>query len=210
MNQTADEPNQADPTRALLRNAISGDHDALGKLLEFHAADVRRAIEGKIDVCWRTMLSEDDVLQQTFIDAFQAIGRFNVDSADAFRNWLITMARNNLRDAVRHLQAAKSGGKQDRIRPGSDESYHRLMQEISADQSTPSLQARREEDNQHLQAAIERLPAAYSRIVQAHDLGGAPAQELALELGCSVGAFYMRRARAHAMLARLLSKLVDT
>lgn len=190
--------------RDLLQRAVSGDREALGKLLENHSGSVRRSLEGKIDGRWQSQLSEDDVLQQTFADAFQGIHRFHGESEDAFRKWLICIARNNLLDALKHIRAAKSGGLSSRAIPGSDESYHRLMQEISAGQSTPSMHVARVETNERLENAITRLPPAYSLIVRSYDLGSKSAEDLAKELGCSTGAFYMRRSRAHAMLAKLL------
>jgi len=200
-------PGDSDELTTWLARAIEGDRDALGRLLEVHASELRRAIDGKIDSKWRSQLSEDDVLQQTYADAFLGIRRFKAGHASSLRAWLITLARNNLRDAIRHLQASKNGGGTNRAQPGSDESYHRLMQQISANISTPSIKAARGETSEQLTAAIRRLPSNYARIIEAFDLGDTSAEEIACEFECSIGAFYMRRARAHAMLARQLSKL---
>ncbi len=188
----------------LVTKAIAGDREALGSILEQYAPQVRRTLEGRIDARWRSVLSEDDILQQTFADAFLGIKRFQYHGSISFVAWLNTMARNNLNDAVKHLQSAKSGGKEARVSPSSDESYHRLMHEIAAMTSTPSMKVARTENHAELHLAIKRLPASYAHVIQKYDLEGISADELAKEMGCSVGALHMRRSRALVMLGELL------
>ena len=55
-----------------------------------------------------------------------------------------------------------------------------------------------------LDRAIEQLPLAYREVVRRYDLQGQSAVEVAGQLGCSPGAVYMRRARAHERLQQLL------
>ena len=194
--------------QALFLSAVKGDRSAIGQLLENYAPEVRRAIEGKIDQRWRSLLSEDDVMQQTFADAFVGLPKLKPDSMRSLKNWLITLAMNNLRDAVRHLHTAKSGGQAAQVKAGSDESYYRLMQDISASMSTPSVKAARTETHEKLQACIKKLPAAYAKIIEAYDLEGQSAEDVARQAGCSLGAMYMRRSRAHTLLARLMENSV--
>ena len=98
----------------LLTAAVAGDQDALAALLEWYAPRVRRSLAGKIDKRWRSLLSEDDVMQETYADAFLSIRTFVPRNTGAFLRWLMTLARNNLLDAVRGLQTEKKGG--DRVR----------------------------------------------------------------------------------------------
>ncbi len=172
--------------------------------MELLAPAVRRAIEGKIDARWRSLLSEDDVMQQTFADAFMDINRLDKPDLKHVTNWLIRLAKNNLTDAVRHLRAAKTGGKARQQNPGSDESYFQLMGCVEAGTSTPSVKVARREVSQQLSQAIDLLPPAYQLIIRCYDLEGQSADDVAKELGCSVGAMYMRRNCALNLLGSLL------
>ena len=75
---------------------------------------------------------------------------------------------------------------------------------ISGSITTPSRKLARKEDAERLEQAINQLPDAYREVVVLYDLDGLAAQEAADRIGCTVGALYMRRSRAHAMLAEIL------
>ncbi len=63
--------------QSLLKQAASGDGRALADLLEEHTPTVRRSLAGKIPARLQSVLSVDDLLQQTYIDAFVNINRFD-------------------------------------------------------------------------------------------------------------------------------------
>ncbi len=187
----------------LLSQACNGDEEALVILLERTAPSVRRSIRGKISVRWQSALSEDDVMQQTFADAFLSIKRFEGNTED-FGRWLRTLAANNLRDAVRHLSVAKRGGEHRQVLASPHDSVLNLWDNLADSISTPSVRARRNEANELLNQAVDKLPEAYRRVVIEYDLDQHTAQEVADANCCSVGAMYMRRARAHYLLAELI------
>lgn len=188
----------------LIALAIDGDRDSLARLLEAYAPELRRRLQGKISTRWQALLSDDDILQQTFADAFMGIRRFQPSGPQAFLSWLVRISQNNLQDAIKHLQTRKSGGQQQQLAAGSDESYHRLMHDIADSISSPSIKAARNEIRQDLQQAIAKLPSGYQRIVLDYDIHGEAAEVVAERIGCSVGAMYMRRSRAHQMLGKIM------
>lgn len=206
MNSPTDElPGGEDQSGDLIDRAVAGDQKALSDLLEMHGPSVRRTLTGRIDRRWQAVLSEDDVMQETYADAFLGVGHFRPQGEQAFLRWLTTLARNNLLDAVRSLQTAKNGG--DRVRlanPGGGTSHHDLLVTISASLTTPSRKLGRKEDIELLERGLNQLPASYRDVVVLYDLKGLAAEDAAAQLGCSPGALYMRRSRAHAMLADLL------
>jgi DNA-directed RNA polymerase specialized sigma24 family protein len=53
---------------------------------------------------------------------------------------------------------------------------------------------------------VDKLPTSYRQIVVHYDLECRTAAEVAAIAGCSQGAMFMRRARAHAMLAEWLGE----
>src|SRR6185503_11950428 len=97
----------ADADDELIKLARHGDRRALGSLLERHGPLVRAALQGKIAPQWRATLSEDDVMQVAYLEAVLHIDRFEPGNGAAFQAWLRRIAENNLRDAVRGLEADK-------------------------------------------------------------------------------------------------------
>ena len=60
----------------LLVQAIRGDEEALSELLARHGLWIRSRLASKIPAHFQSVLSEDDVLQVTYLDAFLNIVRF--------------------------------------------------------------------------------------------------------------------------------------
>jgi DNA-directed RNA polymerase specialized sigma24 family protein len=114
-----DTPGDAGP----FQRAASGDGEAIGSLLAGHAAAIRRAIARDLPHRHRAVLGEDDVLQQTWVDAFHGFGAFARtlsgwgrarEGEAALGAWLLILARRNVLDAVRMLDADKRGGRRPR------------------------------------------------------------------------------------------------
>ena len=72
----------------LVKEAVAGDRAALTELLGRHAPAARQAVARNIPKRWRSLLSDDDVMQQTYADAFRGIGQFAVTADGSFAGWL--------------------------------------------------------------------------------------------------------------------------
>ena len=189
----------------LLERAAGGEREALVALLKRHAATARQAVGGRIPQRWQSLLSEDDVIQQTYADAVAYVGQFDGREEAAFAAWLATIARRNLSDAVKMLEREKRGGDRRRVEPrGRDESVLALCDVLAGTGGTPSGNAAREEARAALQRAIDELPEAYARVVTMYDLDQQPVQDVAQALERSPGAVFMLRARAHERLHEIM------
>lgn len=190
----------------LIHRAVAGDTDALSALLERHGPYVRRRVAGQIPPRWRSVLSAEDVVQETYIDAFLDIGGFTpgVDG-DSFVGWLITLAKRNLVDAIRMLEAEKRGGRRKRVKSrGTRASLADLYEQIGHSRSTPSQQLARKEAEVLLRRAVEQLPPAYRAVIEAYDLEEQPVDDVAAQLKRSAGAVFMLRSRAHRILHKYM------
>ncbi len=159
---------------------------------------------------WQAVLSQDDVLQQMYTDAFLHIDKFEARNGASFAAWLCTIADHNLANAVQMLEAEKRGGNHHPVTLRSrDESLSQLYERVASTKSTPSRQLARDEQRRALEQAIAKLPQRYRQVVQLFDLEGRSAAEIAAQLGCSRGAVYMIRARALRFLGELLGSASD-
>lgn len=189
----------------VVNRARAGDRGALGDLLQQHGPKIRRILRGAIPKRWQALLSIDDVLQQTYLDAFLDIGDFAGSIPEAFEGWLSTMARRNLHDAIRMLSAEKRGGDRTRLpQVMSDESFVSLFEVTGGTQSSPSRAARKGEIRTFIEDALQRLPPDYRQAVVLFELEGLRAKRVAEVLNRSTGAVYMLRARALDRLASIL------
>lgn len=191
----------------LALRAVDGDEEALCELLRRCGERVRIRLKHKIGPQWRSSIDEDDVMQVSYLEAFLLVHKFSPRGEGAFEAWLTQIAENNLRDALRGLQAAKRPDPRNRVgvrSAGSDESMVALVELLGAHTATPSRDAARNEHGSVLQRTLGELPPDYERVVTMYDLEGKSAQEVADHLGRSTGAIYMLRARAHDRLRELM------
>ena len=191
----------------LLERAIEGDRRALVTLLETHSPAVRQRFRSRIPRRWQSVLSVDDIVQQTSADAFLNIDRFVPHGPDSFVGWLITLAKCNFLDALKMLEAEKRGGNHRRVEAVDREESCLVLYELLGDSvTTPSQHAARAEACHFLEEMIEQLPETYRLVVQMYDLEGRSIDDVADRLDRSVGATFMLRARAHRRLAELMGR----
>lgn len=187
----------------LIHRAAAGDADALTQLLDLHGPEVERSLS--INREWRSVLEPADVMQVTYFEAFLQIGEFDSDRSEPFRSWLQRIANNNLRDAIRGLQAAKRPQPRDRVQPAANASSQEILLDVlGVTSTTPSRQATRSERSDRLSAALDALPEDYGQAVRLYDIQCLSIADVARQMGRSTGAVHMLRARAHDRLKVLL------
>ncbi len=183
-----------------LRRAQAGDPEALSRLLARYGPLVRADLQ--IQSHWRSVIDPDDIMQVSYTEAFLRIGSFAADDEEAFAAWLTALARNNLRDAIRGLEAQKRPDPRRRIQ--DNDGYVEFAAMLGVTTSTPSRAAARQELKQALDRALQMIPADYAAAVRLLDLEGHPAEEAARRLGRSPGAAIMLAVRGRARLREVL------
>ena len=150
-------------------------------------------LQGKVDL--------SGVVQQTLLEAHRAMDRFGQMDREQQAAWLRKALACNLADEVRKLGAARRDvGRERSLEQAVEESSARLEAWLATDQSSPSVQAVRNEQLLRLARAVARLPEDQRLAVELHHLHGRPVAEVARELNRSEGA-------AGALLARGLKNL---
>ncbi len=190
---------------ALVSRAVGGDAEALSRLLEEVGDELRRELGSSINVHYRSVLNEDDVMQVTLLEAFMRVNSLTSKTRAGFAAWLRRIAQNNLRDAVRALEADKRPDPKRRAHaPAGQSTSVALIDLLGMTYTTPSRFAATGEAVDALEKAIDQLPEDYKRVVRELDLEGKPAADVGASMGRSAGAVYMLRARAHDCLKDLM------
>lgn len=188
----------------LLSTAIGGDRDALGELLKQLDPELRQHVRAKLPARFRAQLDEQDVLQVTYLEAFLDIRSFQSGETAKFAAWLRRVADNNLNDAVRHLEAAKNPQPEKNLthQVATDESYWRVINELTSGGSTASSTATKKEAKDRLEEFLTALPEDYETVLRLAVFAEKPIREVAIIMGRSEGAVSMLKARAWEHLDR--------
>jgi RNA polymerase sigma-70 factor, ECF subfamily len=161
-------------------------------LLQFAARRVPAWLQG--------VLCPDDLVQETFEEAYRAPARFVGMTAAAVFAYLREALQNNLYDAIRKHAMKRA----DVSAAVLAESSVRLAEYFAADHTSPSERAERSEWFARLADAINNLPDAQRVAVEMRYLRGLRVGEIARKLDRSVGAVSLLLHRALAALRGVL------
>jgi RNA polymerase sigma factor (sigma-70 family) len=162
-----------------------GDSAAYAELVNRHAQVAQR-----MAVLLGAGADADDVVQESFVKAYRALGSFRTDSA--FRPWLLRIVANETRNQVRSRQR--------RVRR---EELVALPDELLDDPATAALSSERRRE---LLDALKALPEQYRLVVTCRYLLELDEQETATVLGWAKGTV---KSRLHRALKKLRSQLPD-
>jgi RNA polymerase sigma-70 factor (ECF subfamily) len=168
-------------------------------------AELVRRYEGKIFRLAQhiTQNREDaeDVLQETFMKAYEHLEQFKGDSK--FYTWIVRIAVNQALMKLRRRKTDKSVSLDEQIDTGEDT----VVREIAAWGEDPEQRFSREELGEILDGAIESLEPPYRSVFVLRDVEDLSTEETAEALGLSVPAVKSRLLRARLQLREKLTRL---
>lgn len=180
----------------LLAQAREGDTRAFSELV--------RRYEGKIFRLAQhiTQNREDaeDVLQETFMKAYEHLDQFKGDSK--FYTWIVRIAVNQALMKLRRRKTDKSVSLDEQIDTGEDT----VVREIAAWGEDPEQHFSREELGKILDSAVQSLEPPYRSVFVLRDIEDLSTEETAEALGLSVPAVKSRLLRARLQLREKLTR----
>ncbi len=169
----------AEPESELVRQAIAGDRASLSQLLLIHYDELHRHIESRISQNLQGLMRAEDVMQQTFVRAAQAIGSFQQRHDDSLRGWLRTIADNLLRDAEKRRRRERR-----ELAGGGSSAEPVLNRQVGA-HTSPSRRVQRWESLHTMKMAMTRLPIDQQEVLRRRYLQGQSLAQIAAETGRS-------------------------
>lgn len=180
----------------LVTQSREGDTRAFGELI--------RRYEGKIFRLAQhiTQNREDaeDVLQETFLKAYEHLDQFQGNSK--FYTWIVRIAVNQALMKLRRRKTDKSVSLDETIDTGEDT----IVREIAAWDENPEQRFSREELREILDSAIQGLDGPYRSVFVLRDIEDLSTEETAEALGLSIPAVKSRLLRARLQLREKLTR----
>ncbi|QEG42550.1 sigma-70 family RNA polymerase sigma factor [Roseimaritima ulvae] len=138
---------------------------------------------------YQAKVGASDIVQQSLLQAVQAIGDFRGSTEAELRGWLRQILARNIAHLDRDMHRDKRDVRRERsIEERMQKSSMRLEGWLAGGGPTPSQHAAVGEHVVQLAEAIERLPDGQRDAVRMHYLEGLKLSEVASELGKSTSA----------------------
>ncbi len=173
-------------TERLVGKAKRGQKRAFAKLAQRYRAHLKSFANSRIGPHLRGKLETDDVLQETFLRAFQSVCRFEWRGEASFERWLETIAERVILEGVRHQQKQPAP----------------LDDDLAGSAPSPSKLARREERFDRFEEALECLSSDYREVIVLARIEGLKITEIAQRMNRSPDAI-------KKLLSRALKTLKD-
>ena len=180
------------PSAVLLRRARDGSGEALGALFEACGGRLLALIRLRLGPGLRRELESRDILQATFLRAFERLDQFEGSGSRTLMAWLAAIACNEIRDRAHYF------GRQRRD-AGARVSLHSSLpvaESLSSQVSRLQLKA----DAQKLEAALATLSPDHREVIVLRQYEELGFREIGDRLGRTEDAARMLYARALAAL----------
>jgi len=176
----------------------SGDLQALQAILHAHSDRLLAYLTRHMSNDLRRFVEPQDVLQDTFFEAFRRSHEFQMQGADSVFRWLVTIARYRILAMVRMQRSLKRGGRA--AEKDGFASVVGFLEELAVYQRTPSQSAMSHELVRAIQQAINALEPQYCRAIQLRYIEGLTVQDAADRMGRTCGSILMLCNRGLAAL----------
>jgi len=195
--------------QSLIEKAKQRDEAAMAQLFEAHTDRLLEAVRAELGERLRQRLESQDVMQQVYLDALQAIDGFVDRGYDSFLAWLRRIAVNRICDVDRKaFQTQKRGAEVRASDLGGDASMVRLLETLAADTTSPSMAVDLRDRVRLLQRALGSLGEDQREVIRLRYLNQLNVSETAAKMDRSERAVRSLCVRALIRLRELLGDAI--
>lgn len=176
-------------THLLIVRAQDGDKSAFDELAKVHADRVASLLRRRLGPRFAHKVEISDLVQETFLRAWQAIGSFTWQGEAAFFAWLVRIATTVFRMELRSLRTKKRDVKREVSLncpvPAPGGGVGELVDLIRMSGASPSRALRRDERFRRLQFAMSKLSPDHRKVIILAHIQGLHTGEIARHMGRS-------------------------
>ncbi len=151
----------------------------------------------------RGRIAEEDVLQETLLQAYRGLGSFRDTGRGSFRRWLLSVAENRIRDMRKFHAAQKRDLGREIAQPRTPDEAS-LLDRVSVGGASPPSMVHARDARRELVERIDALPDDLRTIVVARALEERPFREIAEQQGLAITTVQARFARGLRELRGML------
>lgn len=190
---------EQDPTEQLAASAALREPEAFARLVARVRGGLATWIAVRMGPRLRSRVSEDDVLQESLLQAYRTLDSFESQGPGSFRRWLLSVAENRVRDLSKFHSAQKRDAARE-IGAARTEAERSVLEQLSIHATSPASAVHALEARQSMAAAIEALPADLRAVVVARALEERRFREIAEQLDRPLTTVQAQYARGLRML----------
>jgi RNA polymerase sigma-70 factor (ECF subfamily) len=180
----------------LVAQSREGDARAFGELVRRYESKIFRLAQH----ITQNREDAEDVLQESFLKAYEHLDQFKGDSK--FYTWIVRIAVNQALMKLRRRKSSRAVSLDEQIDTGEDT----VVREISAWDEDPEQRFSREELGAILDEAIQSLEPPYRSVFVLRDIEELSTEETAEALNLSIPAVKSRLLRARLQLREKLTR----
>jgi RNA polymerase sigma-70 factor (ECF subfamily) len=180
-------PDQSSVIEELVARAIKGDGDAFGRLYDLHVDRIYRHICYRVD----SNADAEDLTQQVFIKAWQAIGRYR-KTASPFPAWLIRISQNLVIDYYRSRKS---------------DVYDDFDNTAAKSDTNPEHMVENEFNREYIRKVINQLKGNQQQVILMRFIEDFSYPEIAAAMGKSEGSIRVIQHRGLVKLREILTKV---
>jgi RNA polymerase sigma-70 factor (ECF subfamily) len=169
----------------LLDEALEGNRESLGRLLEDYRAYLMVLAQRYLDIRLRGRLDPADVVQLTFLEAQRDLPAFRGHHIEELLGWLRNILRNNVSSAhQKHLYTQKRSAGRERTNT-SDDTGPSLTDLVPSETTSPSQRVMRDEAAVHLANCLQSLPETQREALRLRYVEGQSLKEISTTMAKS-------------------------
>ncbi|MFO1065119.1 MAG: sigma-70 family RNA polymerase sigma factor [Pirellulales bacterium] len=169
----------------LLDEALQGNRDSLGRLLEDYRAYLTVLAQRYLDPRLRGRLDPSDVVQVTFLEAQRDLPSFRGRQIEELLGWLRHILRNNVSSAHQnHLFTQKRSAGRERSNTPND-SGPAITDMVPSETTSPSQRVMRDEAAVYLASCLLELPETQREALRLRYVEGRSLKEISAEMSKS-------------------------
>ncbi len=190
----------------IISRARDGDPLAREELLGQLRPKLRQWAEHSLNVRFAARVDASDVTQITLLDVHEKLAQFVGSTEQELIDWVRRALQRNIVDAVRRVTAGKRSVEREQSVDQTNAAGQLPRNDLPGGDSSPSLQAIRNEDQDRLQAALAELLPDQRLVVQLVHLQGHPIAAAAAQMDRTPAATAKLLQRGIANLRRILNE----